>query len=62
MIRRQSKSCHARFTETWDTHARPPRAAEGLHVTAFGDAFRSMSFVSLRCGGVTTRSTNESWI
>lgn len=58
----QVLSRHARFTETWDTYARPPRAAEGLHVTAFGDAFRSMSFVSLRCGGVTTRSTNESWI
>ncbi|MEU5344465.1 hypothetical protein AB0H18_27130 [Streptomyces sp. NPDC020766] len=38
----QVLSRHARFTETWDTYARPPRAAEGLHVTVFGDAFRSM--------------------
>ncbi|MDT9698004.1 tyrosine-type recombinase/integrase [Streptomyces sp. P17] len=38
----QALSRHARFTETWDTYARPPRAVEGLRVTAFGDAFRSI--------------------
>ncbi|MCW8382737.1 tyrosine-type recombinase/integrase [Streptomyces justiciae] len=35
----QSLSRHARFTETWDTYARPPKIAEGLTVTAFGQAF-----------------------
>lgn len=38
----QSLSRHARFTETWDTYARPPKIAEGLTVTAFGEAFHSI--------------------
>ncbi|MFD8387045.1 tyrosine-type recombinase/integrase [Streptomyces sp. NPDC059679] len=38
----QSLSRHARFTETWDTYARPPRIAEGLTVTSFGQAFHSI--------------------
>ncbi|MCX5601216.1 site-specific integrase [Streptomyces phaeochromogenes] len=36
----QALSRHARFSETWDTYARPPLAAEGVKVTAFGSAFR----------------------
>ncbi|MFD3338872.1 tyrosine-type recombinase/integrase [Streptomyces anthocyanicus] len=38
----QSLSRHARFTETWDTYARPPKIAEGLTVTAFAQAFHSI--------------------
>ncbi|MFD7477704.1 tyrosine recombinase XerC [Streptomyces sp. NPDC059837] len=35
----QALSRHARFSETWDTYARPPLATEGLTVTVFSDAF-----------------------
>ncbi|MDQ0773072.1 integrase [Streptomyces aurantiacus] len=38
----QSLSRHARFTETWDVYARPPKIAEGLTVTVFAQAFHSM--------------------
>ncbi|MGW0707946.1 tyrosine-type recombinase/integrase [Streptomyces sp. NPDC002643] len=38
----QVLSRHARFSETWDTYARPPMAAEGLKVTVFGNTFRSV--------------------
>ncbi|MEV7344484.1 tyrosine-type recombinase/integrase [Streptomyces sp. NPDC093544] len=37
----QVLSRHARFSETLDTYALPPLAAEGLVVTVFGDAFRT---------------------
>ncbi|MCX5188958.1 MULTISPECIES: hypothetical protein [Streptomyces] len=35
----QALSRHARFSETWDTCARPPLATEGLTVKVFSGAF-----------------------
>ncbi|MFD8046510.1 tyrosine-type recombinase/integrase [Streptomyces sp. Tu102] len=35
----QALSRHARFSETWDTYAHPPRAVEEVTVTVFGTAF-----------------------
>ncbi|MFD8736583.1 tyrosine-type recombinase/integrase [Streptomyces sp. NPDC059618] len=35
----QSLSRHARFSETWDTYARPPLAVESLTVTIFSSTF-----------------------
>ena len=35
----QALSRHAEFSETWDTYAHPPLAAEGVKVTTFASAF-----------------------
>ncbi|MEV2227870.1 site-specific integrase [Streptomyces phaeochromogenes] len=37
----QALSRHARFSETWDTYARPPLTVEGLEVTVFGHVFHT---------------------
>ncbi|MGW2045893.1 tyrosine-type recombinase/integrase [Streptomyces sp. NPDC001858] len=38
----QVLSRHARFSETWDTYAQPPLAAEGLSVSVFSSAFSTV--------------------
>jgi integrase len=38
----QILSRHARFSETWDTYAQPPLAAEGLRVNVFSSAFSTV--------------------
>ena len=35
----QALSRHARFSETWETYAHPPRAVEGVTVTTFSGLF-----------------------
>ncbi|WP_225447799.1 site-specific integrase [Streptacidiphilus sp. P02-A3a] len=39
----QALSRHAEFSQTWNTYAHPPIAVEGVTVTAFTSAFRSMT-------------------
>jgi integrase len=38
----QILSRHARFSETWDTYAQPPLAAEGLRVGVFSSVFSTV--------------------
>jgi integrase len=50
----QALSRHARFSETWDTYAHPPRAVEEVTVTVFGTAFSHIDTLANTSGTPAT--------